>query len=227
MADGFGLREQLDARIATTRRSLTYPAILSAIGPLALWLAAFAIFWMSGLSGRLSPVDQALTGVLFYIGVAAGIWLLFKLWRAPQDQDARDLIDDSIEGRPLSVWTDRPARADETTWKLWAAHRDRMAALVAGARKANIADRWRSADPFWLRLIVPVAVIGVAVLAGTHAPERLGRGLTPDIGALFGANTLKVEAWLTPPSLYRRCALRDDAGRNPRRSHKDQRSRCA
>lgn len=200
MADGFGLREQLDARIATTRRSLVYPAVLTAAGPAALWTAAFVVFWLSGLSDGLPAEAQAAIGLLFYLGLALCLWAGFHLWRPPNDQDARDLIDQGIEGRPLSVWTDHPARADHITWRLWEAHRDRMAALVAGSGKVSVAARWKKADPFHLRLIVPVAVIAVAVFAGPHLPDRLFRGLAPDVGALFGANRLKVEAWLTPPA---------------------------
>ena len=39
MADGFGLKEKLDARIAAARRGLFYPAFIRAIGPAAIWLA--------------------------------------------------------------------------------------------------------------------------------------------------------------------------------------------
>jgi len=200
VADGFGLREQLDARISTARRGLFYPALIRAIGPLALWLAAFAAFWLSGVHDLMPLEARAVSGLVFYAGLAVFIWFGLKRWRNPSDQNARDLIDDHIEGRPLSVWTDRPARADAATWKLWVAHRDRMAALAAKARKLDFRAYWRRVDPFHLRMIVPLLVIAVAVFANTSAPARLGAGLAPDFGALFGAHKLTVEAWITPPA---------------------------
>ena len=78
------------------------------------------------------PEARAIVGVIFYVGLALAIWASFLRWHPPTEQDARDLIDEAIEGRPLSVWTDRPARADAITWRLWSEHRDRMAALAAG-----------------------------------------------------------------------------------------------
>ena len=41
MADGFGLREKLDARIASARRSLLWPALIRAILPALVWFTAF------------------------------------------------------------------------------------------------------------------------------------------------------------------------------------------
>ena len=46
MADGFGLRSKLDARIAAARRSLFWPALLQAALPTIIWFALFAAFWL-------------------------------------------------------------------------------------------------------------------------------------------------------------------------------------
>jgi hypothetical protein len=154
---------------------------------------------LSGLHGALSEVWRAATGVVFYAGLAVSIWLALRGWRPPSDQDARELIDDSIEGRPLSAWTDRPARADEDTWRLWAEHRDRMAAMAARAAPLSFRRQWKEADPLFLRALLPALLVIAALLAGPRGHERLLAGLAPDVGALFGAHTLKVEAWITPP----------------------------
>ena len=66
----------------------------------------------------------------FWIGLLTFALLGLKVWRNPTEDEARDLIDSSIEGRPLSVWTDRPSKADTPGWTLWQEHRDRMAALA-------------------------------------------------------------------------------------------------
>jgi len=199
LADGFGLREKLDARISAARRSLFYPALIRAIGPAAIWLAGFTIFWLSGLYGRMPLEAQATAGVIFWVGMAVAVLIGLRVWKGPTEDDARDLIDSAIEGRPLSVWTDRPARTDAYSWKLWQAHRDRMAALAAKSGRLDVAPHWRQADPLWLRAVVPVAVIITVVIAGANTPDRMYKGLFPDFGALFGAHKLTVEAWITPP----------------------------
>ncbi|HEX5008746.1 MAG TPA: DUF4175 family protein, partial [Hyphomonadaceae bacterium] len=200
MADGFGLRQKLDARIASARRGLFYPALVRAIGPAAIWLAGFSIFWLSGLYSAMPLEAQATTGVIFWVGFLICVLIGLKVWKAPTDDDARDLIDSNIEGRPLSVWTDRPARADTLTWKLWQEHRDRMAALAAKLGRLDVSAHWRQADPIWLRFIVPVLVAIAAVFAGAAGLDRMNKGLFPDFGALFGAHKLNVEAWVTPPA---------------------------
>lgn len=199
MADGFGLREKLDARIGAARRSLLLPAIVRTVGPLGLWIGAFAVLWLAGVNEAIPPESRAVLGVIFWLGLAATIWLAFRNWRRPTDGEARNLIDEQIEGRPLSVWVDRPSRSDTQTWKLWHAHRDRMAALAVNVRKFDMGARWKRIDPLYLRFIAPVLVLAAALYAGSNGADRLRNGLAPDFGAMFGAHKLQVEAWITPP----------------------------
>lgn len=200
MADGFGLREKLDARIGSARRTLLLPAIIRAIGPVALWIAAFAVIWLSGLAQQLPLESRAVLGLIFWLGLAATAWFSFKRWKRPTDSEARNLIDEQVEGRPLSVWVDRPSRSDTQTWKLWSAHRDRMAALAVDVRKFRMGERWKKIDPLYLRFIAPVLVLAAALFAGANGMDRLRAGMAPDFGAMFGAHKLTVEAWITPPT---------------------------
>lgn len=199
LADGFGLRSKLDARIGAARRTLLFPAIIRTIGPLALWVGAFAVLWLAGLNQYLPPESRAVLAVIFWVGLAGTIWLAFRNWRGPTDSDARNLIDEQVEGRPLSVWVDRPSRSDTQTWKLWHAHRDRMAALAVDVRRFNMGPRWKRVDPLYLRFIAPVLVLAAALYAGSNGADRMRNGMAPDFGAMFGAHKLTVEAWITPP----------------------------
>ena len=77
MADGFGLRQKLDARIASARRSLLWPALTRAVLPALVWFTVFAVFWLTGLYTAMPIEAQATTGVIFWVGfITAGVVLL-------------------------------------------------------------------------------------------------------------------------------------------------------
>lgn len=200
MADGFGLKEKLDARISSARRSLFWPSLVRSALPAAVWFTAFAAFWLTGLYTPLAPEIQATIGVVFWAGFVITFLIGLKVWQAPTDDEARDLIDGKIEGRPLSTWTDRPATADANGWTLWQEHRNRMAELALRQGKVDVRPQWKQADPLYLRFAAPAVLVIAAAVANTAVIERTGKGLFPDYGALFGAHTLKVEAWITPPA---------------------------
>lgn len=200
MADGSGLLVKLNARINAARRALFYPYLVRAVLPVLVWLTVFSVFWLSGLYGAMPVELQAATGVVFWTGFLVTSLVGWKVWRAPTDEEARSLIDDAIEGRPLAAWNDRPASLDMNGWTLWEEHRNRMAALTARIETFDVRAHWREADPLYIRLAAPGLIIGAALFANTTLLDRLSKGLFPDIGALFGAHTLKIEAWITPPA---------------------------
>lgn len=200
MADGSGLRSKLDARIGSARRSLFWPYLTRSILPPLLWFTAFAVFWLTGLYTAMPIEAQAAVGVIFWVGFLITALIGWKVWRAPSDEEARDLIDTAIEGRPLATLADRPATIDTSGWTLWQEHRDRMAALAVKVNTFDVRAQWREADPLYLRFAAPAVIIVASVIAGTAVIDRFGKGLFPDVGALFGAHTLKQEAWVTPPA---------------------------
>ena len=199
MADGFGLKEKLDGRISAARRSLFWPSLVRSALPAILWFVAFAAFWLTGLYTPLQPEIQATIGVVFWIGVLTTSLIGLKVWEAPTDDEARDLIDGTIEGRPLRALADRPAKADAAGWTLWQEHRNRMTALALKQGRIDVRPQWKQADPFYLRFAAPAVLVVAGAIAGLTVVDRMGKGLFPDYGALFGAHTLKIEAWITPP----------------------------
>jgi Domain of unknown function (DUF4175) len=200
VADGFGLKEQLDARISAARRSLFWPSLIRSSLPTILWFAAFGVFWLTGFYTPLPPEIQATIGVVFWIGLLVAVLIGFKVWHSPTDDEARDLIDGTIEGRPLRALADRPTKTDAGGWTLWQEHRNRMAALALKQGRIDVRPHWKQADPFYLRFAAPAVLIVAGAIAGATVVDRMGKGLFPDYGALFGANTLKIEAWITPPA---------------------------
>ena len=200
MADGFGLRQKLDARIASARRSLFWPSLVRSSLPAALWFVAFAAFWLTGLYTALPVEVQATIGVVFWVGLITFVLVGLKVWHRPTDEEASDLIDGSIEGRPLATWADRPSKIDATGWTLWQEHRDRMAALALKQGRIDVRPHWKQADPFYLRYAAPALLVIAGAVAGTAVIDRFSKGFFPDYGALFGAHTLKIETWITPPA---------------------------
>jgi hypothetical protein len=200
VADGFGLRNKLDARIASARRRLFWPSLVRSALPTLVWFTAFAVFWLTGLYTALPVEVQATIGVVFWVGLLTAVLIGLKVWHSPTDAEASDLIDASIEGRPLATWADRPSKIDATGWTLWQEHRDRMAALALKQGKVDVRPQWKQADPFYLRYAAPALLVIAGAVAGTAVIDRFQKGLFPDYGALFGAHQLKIEAWITPPA---------------------------
>lgn len=193
------LFRKLEARIAAARRALLGPAIVRAWGPPLLWIIGFVALWLFGLLGFAPAFVAAVAGLVFYAGVAGLLWVSSRRWRPPAEGEARDLIDESVEGRPFNTWTDRPVSAERDGYRLWEAHRERLARAAIETGRINVAARWRKADPFYLRFIAPAIAAIALIVAGPSALSRLQAGLAPDFGALFGAEALTVEAWVTPP----------------------------
>ena len=94
---------------------------------------------------------------------------------------------------------DRPARPETVGVQLWRAHEER---LTDEARRLNVpgfAAVWQRIDPLRLRFALPVAVALFFALSWGNTYSRLSSALDPDYGSLFGAESIRIEAWITPP----------------------------
>jgi len=200
VADGSGLEHALNARIREIRRRLVPVRLLSALGPALLALGAYAGWVLTGLWRNWPAEAQAAQGLFAYAILILLLVRARRSYRAPSTAEAQDLLDRSIEGRPFSLAEARPAAPTEEGWELWRAHRERMARLALRSGRPDLGAAWKAADPWRLRFIVPALVLVLAILAGAAGPGRLAQGFRPDIGALFGAHRLAVEAWITPPA---------------------------
>ncbi|HYD71591.1 MAG TPA: DUF4175 family protein, partial [Candidatus Binatia bacterium] len=93
---------------------------------------------------------------------------------------------------------DQPSRYDDFAMALWRRERERALALAERARAAPIRTRLDEFDPFKLRFVLIVALVGALVVAGDNAPDRLARAFLPDAGPLLGDQPMAIEAWATP-----------------------------
>lgn len=189
----------LKGRISATRRKLSALAIASAWWPLLLFAALFFGAALAGIFERASPVLAALASLTFLLGSLVLFVRGLRRFRPVSRQDAIDALDRQSELRPLASITDRPADPSGGATALWKRHIARLAKEARRLRPPALKAEWKALDPFLLRAILPVILVSLLILSGSSAPRRIGDALSPDFGALMGADKMVIEAWITPP----------------------------
>ena len=205
----------LEPRIARTKAALWRLGAARSFWPLAVFVSVFLIMALTGLIDAASEKVASVALILFLAGLLPLAALGAARFRPPTRPDAIRLLDRQSELRPLSTLSDRPSRPDATGAALWRAHE---AELTDAARRLNVPDfasRWKKTDPFYLRYLLPLLLAGAALLAASSAGERLSRAFGPDIGSLFGAETIRIEAWITPPEHTGKPPVFLSAGQGP------------
>lgn len=191
--------DALKARVSATWRKLTLLRLGQAFWPLYVWACLFVAIALVGIIER---THGAIAAGVSLFGIIGAVLLALRGWRAfvpvPRDE-ARELLDRQSDLRPISALTDRPARPDPATHALWVSHRQRLIAALKNLNPPSLRVPWRQLDPFRLRFVLPIAALCFALVAGERALPRLQQALTPDLGALMGADSMIVEAWITPP----------------------------
>ena len=81
---------------------------------------------------------------------------------------------------------------------LWKRERERALERAEHARAGPPRPRLDELDPYKLRYVLAVALVGAFVVAGGNAPDRLARAFLPDPGPLLGDQPMAIEAWATP-----------------------------
>ncbi|MEO1787285.1 MAG: DUF4175 family protein [Pseudomonadota bacterium] len=198
-------------RIRQTRARLLRLAALEAAGFALLFLAIYAFFAVLGGLERLPVVWQAGLSLAFLGGLAVLGVRAWRRFRVPAEGDAVVALDAQSDLRPLSSLADRPVTADPGSRGLWDAHAARLAEAAADLRTPRFRDRWRAVDPFYLRFGAPLVLGAAIAVTWNQAPSRLQQAFAPDLGALLGAQNLRVEAWITPPAYSGRAPLFLDA----------------
>ena len=198
MAYDGGLTD-IAAKVSATQRRLTLLALGRAYWPVFVLVMLFLAAAFSGAFDRLDKITAALlTPLVFAVG-AVFAWRGAKRYTAPTEAQAARMLEAPSEMRPLTSLKDRPAYPSAEAAGLWNAHRARLIAELGNLHLPRFTAEWKALDPFYMRAILPSAVILFAVVAGGEGPGRVWRALFPDYGALVGADKMIVEAWVTPP----------------------------
>jgi hypothetical protein len=185
--------------INRTFRRLRDIALWKAWWPFIALLSVFVCAALLGVFERSPARLGALATLIFLAGSLIALLRGIRRYRRPERRAAIDALDQQSEMRPLTSLMDRPARPETVGVQLWRAHEDR---LTDAARRLNIpgfTDVWARIDPLRLRFVLPLAVVGLFVLSWGNTYSRLSSALDPDYGSLFGAENIRIEAWITPP----------------------------
>lgn len=197
----------LNGRIAGALRGLTALEIARAFWPLFIFLALFASLALLGLFDLFSASVAAACALASFFAV---ILLGLRGWRRytpPRREDAVRALEAQSALRPVSALTDRPSAATPQAQALWRAHREQLAAAATTLRKPDLSDRWAALDPYRLRYGALGLLILSAGVAWPNGFDRLQRALSPDYGAMLGADQVRIEAWVSPPAYTRRAPI--------------------
>lgn len=190
----------VESKIARTRAGLWRLAAARAFWPFAILVSLFLLFALTGVFDASSEQFASISLIIFVVAVGVLGVLGWARYAPPDRQDAVRALDKQSDLRPLSTLSDRPSRPEAEGVALWRAHETR---LTDAARRLNVpgfATAWKAIDPLYLRYAIP-AILAVAMLmAWDGAGGRIQRAFSPDIGSLFGAESIRIEAWITPPS---------------------------
>ena len=190
---------RLRAVLARTKARLTRLALFDAF---CIPAAIAVIFGLAIATGALGWLSTGARALVIYLGFALLIVSLIRgvrRYRPPSKDEVRSRLDATDPQRPLSGLEDRPAQLSAQTRAYWNKHQESLQAAVLTLEPPVLSADWKSRDPFLLRFIAPLLLFAGLALNFGQLPSRFGEAFRPDIGALFGAESLEISAWLTPP----------------------------
>ena len=197
----------LKGLIARTRRRLRDIAIWQAYWPLITLLSVYLIAAMIGVFERAPAQIAAFATLVVFAGLVIAGLSGFRRYKKPVEGAAIAALDAQDDLRPLASLADRPARPDTNNVALWNAHETKLTDAARRLKVPNFRAIWRRTDPAFMRLLLPLALVGLAALNAPNLHTRLSSALTPDYGSLFGAENVRIESWITPPTYSGRAPI--------------------
>lgn len=200
------------ALINRTFRRLRDIALWKAWWPFITLISIFVCAALVGVFEYAPAQTGALATLIFLVGAVIAFVRGSRRYSRPARAEAIRVLDEQSELRPLSSLVDRPARPEAAGVKLWRAHEERLTDAVRRLSVPGFASVWSQIDPMRLRFVLPALVVGLFALSWGNTYSRLASAMDPDYGSLFGAETIRIEAWITPPEHTGRAPifLKDD-----------------
>lgn len=184
-----------------TRAGLVAERATKAFWPLWSVLMLVIALVMLGVQD-VTPPKLAMAAVAVFS--LAGMWTLvygLRRFRWPDDTEARERLDATLPGRPITALTDTQAIGadDAASRAVWKAHVARMAARAKGARPAPADLRVAAKDPYALRYVAMLALL-VALLFGSLNRVQSVADIATGTGGTAMAAGPSWEGWVEPPA---------------------------
>ncbi len=198
------MSENLDTLIETTQRLVararlrlyweTYAPTLAA-GFLAVGIFSLGA-WLGLWQWIGDPVRLIALAVTHFF-LARSIMRALSL-RRPTQSDARRRVelDSGQAHRPLDVLDDRPALSAD----VWPAHQKQALTQARKLRRADTRPTLAPIDPYYLRFLLPVALLVAAIYMAGFSFERLRKAVSPSWQSPIRASQVSYEAWIDPPA---------------------------
>lgn len=190
-----GTKSLIDRTFARLRRI----ALWTAWWPLFALVCVFLVAAFLGVFERSPAQLAALATLIIFLGGGIAVWRGFRRYQSPARVDAITTLDQQSDLRPLASLADRPVRPEIDGVALWRAHETKLSDEVRRLNVPGFGEIWQRIDPLRLRFAFPVLLIAALALNWGQAQSRLQNALDPDYGSLFGAENIRIEAWIAPP----------------------------
>jgi uncharacterized protein (TIGR02302 family) len=188
--------------IAVARLSLWWERVWPSLWPATGILGLFAAAALFDLFAQI-PTSLHLILLLADLGVAG--YFLFRNFRdfhAPDWQESARRVerDSTLAHRPITERHDKLAagHGDAIAEALWRVHMKRLLAAIYRLRLRMPSPGLPARDPYALRYVVLLLLVGGFVIAGSDWSRRLAAGFTPDSNA--PASSALLDTWITPPA---------------------------
>jgi len=196
-----GRRDGLEGIVRRARLAILWEGLWP---PLAGFLAVAALFLALSFLGLWLVVPSVARAAALVVLAAAALYFLWRLARVrpPSRADGVHRVEQAsgTVHRPLTAFEDTLAagETDPAARALWAAHRARMATMLAGMRAGWPAPALFRRDPWALRAVVGLLLfVGVFAASGDYL-RRIEAAFAPLV-APVPVPPMRLDAWVTPP----------------------------
>jgi uncharacterized protein (TIGR02302 family) len=198
-AEDSALARRLEWRVRLSFLALLAERIWEALLRPFFVVCAFLVVSLLELWSLLPPVLHRVLLGGFGLALLVSFLPLIRLKLPTRAEALRRLERNAnIKHRPASSYEDRlGATPPKETAMLWAAHRERLARLVAKLKPSWPAPRTDRNDPYAIRAALLITVVAAVLAAGGNGWDRIRAAFSP--GASSTPVLLRLDAWVTPP----------------------------
>lgn len=198
----------LERKVLYSKWALFIERVWPALWPPVSALGLFTVISLTGIWIHLPEwahkLGLALFGLLFIISLTP---LLMCRWPSRKEALIRIEKASGLKHHPVSSYEDTigAANPSRATLQLWQAHRKRLSETFDRLKAGFPRPRVDKNDPYALRVVLAI-VLCIGILAtGNLAYERISSAFK--LAALPSSATIRLDAWITPPSYTQKAAI--------------------